>query len=236
MLPQAPRRGNDNPRCEHFTYVSTPHGYSWNGWIAGPVHWLWVHPKKAGTTPCMRMLTGEEYTCSKCSALNVPLVKGYLPLYRQTDAKPVFVICDEAIRDTLDAFRLHTRVLVGRERTLGSGVYVALCLDDKPRFQSTLPQRQKPVDLTPTLLRVFKSAELIDWYKCTHGLGEVVPQVATSPEMKQEVQTIEEDDSRLIGNDVLGKWIAKLPKEQQDKIRERRRNAEPSKNGAHKPK
>jgi len=236
MLPQAPRNKGDNARPEHFTYVQTPYGSTWDAYIAGSTQWLFVHPKKAGTKPCLHEMTGGELGCSICSAAHIPVVKGFVPLYRQIDSKPVFVICDEALRDTLDGFRLHTRVAVGREKSLGSGVWLTRKLEEKPLFQSTLPARNRPVDLTVTLLRVFKMAALVDWYKHTHGLGEVVPQCTLQESKPVPVSEVVAEDDHLIGDNVLNRWIGKLPPEKQEEIRKRRRAADQSANGNGKPK
>lgn len=166
-----PRRGGDRPRHVHFAYTATDRGGKWEAWTAGSTIWLWVHCSWK-SKPCVAELTGGELVCEFCTRRQIPVVKGYVPLYRCSDAKPVCVIVDEACRDHLEALPHHTRVYVARERTRGSYVTVTRALSQEPAYQSTLPERKIAADITDSLLRMWQMPELIDWHARTQQISD----------------------------------------------------------------
>lgn len=149
----------------HFRYVGTDPGDRWFAWVAGPAYWLLGHPSSR-SKPCLDWLTEKALPCAICSPLKPPVMMGYLPLYRQIDGAPVMVVVYETVREKVDALKLHKRVQVGRELGEADSVWVSLALEQNPRFQTTLKQREQPADVTETLLRMWKMPELVNWYRC----------------------------------------------------------------------
>lgn len=167
-LPQvSPGAGGKRPRV-HFAYVTTTAGKPWRAWVAGACHWFTVHPK-GKTKPCLHEMTKGELTCERCDAGHGWEIAGYMPLYRESDARPVMVIVHEYTRELVDQLKLHSRVLVGRGEDKTDGVYVIPNPDQRPPYTSTLPERMRPADLTETLLRVWRLPDLVTWYEQTHG-------------------------------------------------------------------
>lgn len=151
-------------RRTHFAYVETPPKQQWHAWIAGPTHWFQCHDVNRHTKPCLHDITGGELRCPWCLSIGEPADTGYVPLYKQDNGKPVMTVVHAYSREQVDQLKLHQRVLVGRGIAKGDGVYVVLQLNQEPRYQSTLPERLRPADLTETLLRVWGIPDLIAWH------------------------------------------------------------------------
>lgn len=174
-LPSAPKRGEGTPRRVHFTYTSTAGGSSYHAYIAGPTIWLYMHPNRDGSKPCLHELTDGQLVCQCDARPLIPVMKGWVPLYRESDYKPICVPVNEESRDHLDTLALHTRVVVARERSRGSAVTVVRALSHMPIFATTIPERRVAADLTTTLLFMFKMPELIDWYQRTQSRADALP-------------------------------------------------------------
>jgi hypothetical protein len=239
MLPNAPRRGGERARSLHWCYVPISKGESCHCYIAGPSQWFAVHPSSR-TKPCLHELTGGEIACELCAAGKIATVKGYVPLYRQSDGKPIVVLVDEVSRDTLDVLPFLTRVVVMREKTVGSAVSIGRAPVQTPIYESTLPERKKPGDLTNTLLAMWKIPELTLWYRTTHGVGD---NPVSMPRADHGVPAGgggvgggagggDGGGAHLLGDSFMGA----LPAETRNAIYARRaREAEVKTNGVHKP-
>lgn len=177
-LPQTPPGGGDRRRALHFGYVKTFHGTNWHAWLAGPAHWFSCHTK-GKTKPCLNEMTGGELTCERCALAHAVEVVGYVPLWRETDSKPVMVIVHEYTREVVDALKVHQRVTIGRGDEKSDGVYVVPALKPEPRFHTTLPEKMRPADLTETLLKVWGIPELATWYRQTEGQAPAPAPVPT---------------------------------------------------------
>jgi hypothetical protein len=170
-FPNAPRRGKDNSRPEHFAYLKGYKGEELYGYLAGPVVWLELHTSDRGSQPCLHLLTGGELSCSKCK-YGEPSRKGALGFYHAKDWKPYFVWVDESREDIYAGFRWLAKLKFGREKLKGSPVWAALCLSQHDEFPTTDPRRKKPIDLTESLLRIFADDALTLWYRGSHGLSD----------------------------------------------------------------
>ena len=144
-------------------------------------------------------------------------------------------------REQVDALKLHDRTLIGRGLSENDGVYALRALSPTPRYQSTLTERMKPVDLTETLLRVWGIPELTDWYRRTHGAGDntlSLPQGVAVKENGQpygpEYQAAAKRAGALVVNDpATDEALNAIMKSLKDKMD---RVPEPSRNGKPKPK
>lgn len=170
-FPNAPRRGKDQSRPEHFAFLRGYKGEELYGYFAGPIIWLELHTSDQGSKPCLHLLTAGELSCPKCK-YGEPARKGACGFYHWKDWKPYFLWVDDSRDDVYAAFRWGSKIKFGREKTKGSPVWAALCLSQHDEFPTTDPRRKKPVDLTESLLRIFDDAALTLWYRATHGLSD----------------------------------------------------------------
>lgn len=160
---EGPRKGHS-----HHSYVETMKGTHWLAWIAGPTAWYVCHPSTR-TKPCLDEVTGGELVCPWCAAGKIPSVRGYVPLYRCADAKPVLTIVPDDGREALEKLRLHARVSVSRQRDDSAGVAVTAASPPTPLYQTTRADRMRAVDLTGCLLTLWALPVLTDWYRLTQG-------------------------------------------------------------------
>jgi len=184
-LPTRPLGRGDGSRHVHFAYAKVAHGDKWHAWVAGPTMWFLCHASTR-TKPCLDALTDGQLVCPKCNGPRECAVKGYVPLYRESDCAPRCVIVPESTRDTVDGLRLHWRVLVGREVEKNDGVWVVKAPHPLPLFQTTLRERMRPVDLTATLLKMWALPELTAWYLATHGKGDTAVEMPTDEPVKSD--------------------------------------------------
>jgi hypothetical protein len=80
---------------------------------------------------------------------------------------------DEVQRDTLDALDCFTKVVVGRAKGKGAGVYVQPCTNQEPAWTSTLVERQHSADVTTSLLTVWGVQEVTSFF-CGAGASDNV--------------------------------------------------------------
>jgi hypothetical protein len=146
---------------------------------------------------------------------------GYVPLYRELDGKPCFVVVHDHARPQLDVLKLHVRVMVGRGADKNDTVYVLKALAQNPMFQSHLPERFKPADLTRTLLTVWGIADLAEWYAVTEGVTDMtVPKLTASELANPAPKTVPVASEELAGAFDLAEQRAK------DRAEQAARNAE----------
>lgn len=169
-LPQAPR-GRAEKRRTHFSYVGTNPGQRWTGYLAGQSQWFECHPKRP-CVPCLSAITDDAVRCPICNGTRTGEVVGYVPIYRESDGRPVMVLCYEEVRDKVEKIEFHRRLLVGREPGRGNRIWILAAPDPLPLYTSTLAERMVPADLTDTLLAVWRCPALIDWYR-----GRVTPSI-----------------------------------------------------------
>ena len=191
-LPADPREGRQD-RAVWFRYYGTNKGTSWHAWIAGPAYWCKVH-QKGRTKPCLKNMTRGKLRCQRCEDGAVIDRVGYVPLYRAVDAKPVCVIVHEDVEEMVAALTLHRRVLVGREDGATDGVWIT----DAPkqvRYDTTLPERQRPADMTASCLRMWSIPELDAWYYSSEYAHGARPSMSDTPLTLTAVsESIDESD------------------------------------------
>lgn len=179
-LPQIPPGGGRERAYLHVPYVSTKKGHPWRAWIAGPCHWYSCHTSSR-TKPCVHDMTGGELVCSICSPTKTPQVIGYQPLYRELDGRPVHVIVYAAMREYIDRRKFHQNVLVARGPEVTDTVYIDPILSGGTRYESTLPERHRPICLDQVLLRMWNIPALTDWYNRTQGASVPIKEESDTP-------------------------------------------------------
>lgn len=170
-LPQkGPRKGAGNRRV-HFPFISTPKGYSWSAWIAGPCHWFDCH-SVGRTKPCLCEMTNGELFCTLDHVLDEPRTIGYQPVYARDNGRPGFVIVYDYAREQIDGLKLHHQVTITRGKGKSDTVSIVYTHLNLPLYQSSREDLMRPADLTESLLRIWKIPELVEWYRRTHGLSD----------------------------------------------------------------
>lgn len=152
----------------HFSYQGTDAKRPWHGYVAGPCMWFDCHtPSKS--QPCLLRATNGELDCPRCHEIKPWEPIGYLPVYRQSDGKPLVVIVHEYTREIVDKLEFHRRVLVKREDGVGDGVCVTHALDRMPKYHSTLADRNRPAQPMLSLLKMWRYPQLVQWLNDTDG-------------------------------------------------------------------
>lgn len=163
ILPQAaPGEGAKRDR-EHFSHWSIGGGEKHTAYVAGKAQWFCAHPSDRGTKPCLHWMTQGELPCRYCALHKVPAEIGYVPVWRQVDWRPLLVIVYDTEREWIEKLLLHDRVTIGRETELGARLWVRRCLDQEPRFNTTMAHRMVAQDITRSLLVLWKLPELTAW-------------------------------------------------------------------------
>lgn len=160
---ESPPGGEARRRALHFGYVPTAANEQWHAFIAGKPRWLYCHCK-GKTKPCVHAITGGELHCELCNPMNPAESTGFLPLWREIDWKPVFVIVHEPVREAVSGFSHRARVLIGRGGGSTDGVYVISPLKKGSYLSSTDPQKMAEQDVFPSLVRIWKHPGLIEWH------------------------------------------------------------------------
>ena len=240
-IPSQPRRTGERKSHVHFQYVPIERGQPFEAYTAGPAWWGYLHMLKP-SKPCVYELTGREVECRYCGKARMPVMKGWVPLYRKWDGFPVMVCVDESLRDSIDPLKLHTKVNVGRGKGSSVSAWVQMSLDQEPRYVTTLPERQVEADVTVTLITVWDLPEVTQFFCSkssdnalslnTKGSTDGVPAPAPAA-----TDSSDPAGAYLLDADSFG---GLLPLRARDKIRERRNEAfvreaqaKPKPNGKH---
>lgn len=240
QLPSQPRRASARNKPLHFQYVTVERGEPFEAYLAGPIWWGFLHMTKP-SKPCVFELTGGKIECRFCGTTRIPIMKGWIPLYRRIDGLPMCACVDEALRDNLDGLKLHTKVQVGRGKGKGVGVWCAACLNQEPVYSSTLPERQQPADISHSLITMWNMPEVTAFF--ARPVSDTAASLNAKGDTTDGNSLVTADGSsagRGSGVHLLGdSFMRALPEEAQREIR-RRRNEQfvtdaerPKKNGKH---
>lgn len=179
-LHQSPPGRGEGSKSPHFIHIKTAHGERWNAYAAGPCMWFDCHAS-GRSKPCLHAVTGGALPCPICSPLKPVEKLGYQPLYRESDGRPGFVVLHECAAEPVLHLKKHRRVIVGREDDQADGVFVVLHPNEEPRMHTTLAWKQNDIDLTESLLRVWKVPELAAWYNATRAASDSPVSLAETP-------------------------------------------------------
>lgn len=164
MLHQSPPRKGDDAPLPHFIHIKTARNETWEAHVAGPCQWYECHCS-GRSKPCLVKVTNGALSCPLCNPLKPTEQIGYLPVYRKIDGKPGFVVLHEPQREVVDALPLHRLIVIGRESDQSDGIYVRPTLQPGAKLVTSLAWKMRPVDLTESLLRVWKISELVAWHR-----------------------------------------------------------------------
>ena len=173
LFRKAPQKGAKN-RPVHFPFCTTPRGYSWEAFIAGPCHWFDCHDL-GRSKPCLHCITNGELHCDRNHDIDEPVEIGYQPLWQKDTGRPCLVIVYEFAREQIDKLQLHHLVCVARGKGKADTVSINYKGLNSPRYQSTRADFMRPVDLTETLLRIWKIPELVAWVRSKNGQSYTPP-------------------------------------------------------------
>lgn len=153
-------------RADSFSYFGPDHGlkHAFTAWLAGEVYWAKAHEHTdalPGTKPCLDWLTEGELRCPRCRPQVLPIWVGWVPLYREVDHKPICVIVKESGMDLLKGLVYPNCVLVGR---VGKKDAVFVRKSESPvSFRTDNEQRKRPIDITNSLLTMWKLPTFEAW-------------------------------------------------------------------------
>lgn len=162
-LPQAAPGEGPKAEYEHFANWQVKGGEKHTAYIAGPAQWFVCHCSDRGTKPCLTWMTNDALPCRFCAMHKTPQTIAYVPVWRESDWRGMFVILYDTEREWVEPLVLHDRVQIGREREKGAQIWVRRCLQQEPRFNTTMERRRRPQDLTRNLLVIWKMPELVSW-------------------------------------------------------------------------
>jgi hypothetical protein len=161
---QAGRPEDGRPVSVHWAYQRTLEGTKWIGYSAGPASWYECHEINKKTKPCADALTSHEVSCRFCAGGSVPLVRGFVPLFRADTGTPVFVIVPENGRELIEDIPHHARVLIERKAGIGEPVSVIRTPSPEPRFHTRVEWKMRYADITASLVKIWGVEELAIWY------------------------------------------------------------------------
>lgn len=222
-IPSAARRTGARNKPVHFTYVSVERGQPFDAYLAGPVWWGELHMLKP-SKPCVFAITGGAVACRYCGVPPRPVavMKGWVPLIRRSDTWPICVPVDEVQRDHLDVLKPWTKVVVGRERGKGIGVYVREALNQEPKWSSSLPEWSAPADITESLINMWKLPEVVAFFCGAASSDKPLSPVKLAPSADQlDPSTADPFAGRGGVDDAV------------DRLMKRHREVERNGNGAH---
>lgn len=208
-IPSTPRRSGARYKPIHFSYVGVERGQPFDAYLAGPVWWGYIHMTRP-SKPCVYELTREQVACRFCGAskARVPVVKGWVPLYRKVDGLACCVPVDEVQRDHLDTLKPFTKVTVGREKGKGVGAWVRACLSQEPVWSSTLPERMEPADITESLIVMWSLPEVTSFFARAAASDTPVSPVKSAPSAEQfDPSTSDPLDARGGVDEALGRTL-----------------------------
>lgn len=192
--------------------------------------------------PCVYELTGREIECRYCGKARMPVMKGWVPLYRKWDGFPIMVCVDECLRDSIDTMKLHTKVHVGRGKGSSVSAWVQMTMDQEPKYVTTLPERQVEADVTMTLITVWDLPEVTQFF-CRPASDTAVSLNAkgSTDGVPVHADSVLGQDSDSGGVPLLGdSFLRALPEDTRAEIARRRNEAfvseaqrKPKKNGKH---
>ncbi len=164
MLRKATPEGGSGTGYIHFSYLRTIPGSKWYGHLAGPPVWLQCHTSNT-TKPCLDWLSYGQRVCRRCFSGRPAVLMGYVPIYRASDGKPVIVIVYEPQFAVIEQIPTHAKIIVAREGGEYDSQFIRLSLEQTPKFQTTLRERQCAYDLTPNLLKLWKDPDIVECYR-----------------------------------------------------------------------
>lgn len=184
-----------------------------------------------GSKPCLNDMTKGDLPCKYCGVDDEPEWRGYTAIYT-TEYLPRFVIITDDYLESVREIPIHAQVKISR----GNGAKDPVIL--RADLWRTLPlppspERNAPVDLLPSLLRMWKIPALVKWH-ADHSTparavqvvppAEVVPPAIAERMAPAALPTPDQIEAKL--DEVLSNLVHKG---------KRMSRARPSTNGTHPP-
>lgn len=219
---------------DHFNNWQVKGGERHFAYYAGGAQWFIAHPSDRGTKPCLCWMTKNALSCRFCAANKCPVNLGYVPLWRAIDWRPLLVIVYQEEREWIDKLQLHDRVQLGREKESGARIWVRRCLDQEPRFSTTLARRMVTQDITPSLLRLWKLADLNAWLNSQSDNALSQPQPAPVKSDGKPFDAMHRAAAERVANkEEPPKGTGEVFDVITERMKNKTRDLKPSKNGKH---
>lgn len=127
----------------------------------------------------MTLLLGEQAECAGCEAKAEAKWLGYVPLYRH-DGKGIVVIIREHAAEMVGRLPLHRYVEWSRLKGGGESVIVKPHALER-RWETTLPEKQRPADLVPWLCRLWAMPHIEQALRDSMGPCDMALSLAPTP-------------------------------------------------------
>lgn len=185
-----PREKGDG--AGNWTHDRCPGGSERTGWLAGDIHGLECHPSER-TLPCVKDLIGPDARCEYCEVKRwIPKWLGFVPVYRH-DGRPMVIVIQDWHREFVQAIPLHRPIVWKRARGEGEGIEITLADSTRP-WISTLPERNRPADLSLWLARIWRRPDLAPYLVKRFAVVDAGQELPMTPgEAKEAINQIKTD-------------------------------------------
>lgn len=143
----------------YWRWLRVDYGTTGEGWIAGPLHIVPVHPGKPSVV-CEDALCDTKGQCPHCGPKTDVQDLGYQPVYRD-DNIPCVLTLHQHQFELVEGYNLGVPIKWGRRGgDDAESVYVVPRLQ-APHYQTTLAVRRQPADITIAICRYWKRPDLL---------------------------------------------------------------------------
>lgn len=163
----------------YWRWLSVEYGTTGEGWIAGDLHIVPVHPGRPSVV-CVDALQGTKGECPLCGPATDVQDLGYQPVFRDDNVPCVLTIHQHQF-EMVEGFSHGTPIKWGRRGgDEAESVYVFPRLTAR-HYETTLPSRRRPADITIAICRYWKRPELLPVLARWFNAGPVIPPAAPEP-------------------------------------------------------
>lgn len=184
MKKAAPEEGPKKTRDHFHHWKGIAGGEKHHAFLAGEVHWIVGHPSDKGSKPCLLWATDNALPCRFCAMGLEPCQLGYVPVYRATDYKTLFVIVYKEEREWMEQLEVHDRIVIGREKGLGARLFVRKSPVQEPEFSTTIDYRKCAQSIEDDLLVTWGLPELTAYLRCAPSDNAVSQTPTKEPPVK----------------------------------------------------
>lgn len=167
----------------HATNLKVANGKTEGAYIAGEMFGCYTHRTYA-SMPCMLDVTNDALPCPYCGSGVEQVWRGYVPLWDR-DWTLRYVLIGEDYFASVDAIPHRTKVAVSR----GKNPISPLIIREEPMLTRDLPNSHPwnvEIDALAICLRLWKNAELNEWFRCNPPKKEAPKPSGKKPPLKSD--------------------------------------------------
>jgi len=155
--PDPGRTGGD----QRWDYLSVKNGTTVAAFLAAHPFGVWCH-HDYGSKPCRIRVTAGAIPCPRCNPDRPAVWRGYTAIWSR-EYRPMFVIVTEDYLEAVREIPIGSQVKIAR----GNKVYDPAVIRAELWRTEPLPPsaaRERPIDLMPSLLKLWEDADLTKWH------------------------------------------------------------------------